>query len=102
MVICQAIDESLVQLIIAQRQFCYGADNGDFSGIGKGRPSTRNSKIAELNDLASFPIDFKKTVTAVPVLIDEPDEFFLQRLHAQRVPFSIIRTFDVNQTELAN
>jgi hypothetical protein len=55
-----------------------------------------------LNDLASFTIDFKKTITAVAVLIDEADQFFLERLHAQGVPFSIICTFDINQPELPN
>jgi hypothetical protein len=92
----------LVQLIITEGEFCDGANDGDFSRIGEGWPSTRNSKIAELNHLASFSIDFKETITAMSMFIDEADQFFLERFHAQGIPFSIIRIFDIDQTELTN
>jgi hypothetical protein len=36
------------------------------------------------------------------MFIDEADQFFLERFHAQGIPFSIIRIFDIDQTELPN
>jgi hypothetical protein len=55
-----------------------------------------------LDDLASFAVNFQKTVASMPVFIDKPHQFFLERFHSEGIPLPVICPLDIDQAELAN
>ena len=100
-VVRQAIDEALVEVVGLDFQPRHGPHDGDFVGVGERWPCHGDAQITKLDDLAPFPVDFEEAVASVVVRVHQVTKFVHQFRHLRRLP-RLFDAFDFAQTQFGD
>ena len=101
MVVRQAVDEALVEVVGLDFQAGHGPDDGDLVGVREGRPRHGDAQIAQLDDLAALAVDFEEAVAAVVVRVHQITEGVHQFGHLRRLP-RLVDALDLTQAEFGD
>ncbi len=74
MVVRQAVDEALVEVVGLDFQTGHRPDDGDFMGVGEGWPGHGDAQIAQLDDLAPLSVDLEEAIASVVVRVHQVTE----------------------------